>query len=113
MWWWGKRGLDQMGGLKWVAVLCTMALTACSTNGEMYKEGDPVNGQFSVWRTIALPFAVVGVVAGAAVGGAAAGAAAVPQPAPTYTYYPASSRSGVWINTPSGLTYCSRSGNFV
>jgi len=52
-----------------VIVAAALILSACSTNGEFYKEGDPVNGQFSVWRTIALPFAVAAVVVGAAAAG--------------------------------------------
>jgi hypothetical protein len=57
------------------------ALNACSDTGGMYKEGDPQNGTFSAWRTIALPFAVLGIAAvGAAVGAAEA--------QPTYTYRP-------------------------
>ena len=58
-----------------------LAVQACSTNGGMYKENDPVNGDFSVWRSLALPFAVIGVAAV----GAAAGAAAV-TPEPVYYY---------------------------
>lgn len=54
-----------------IAVALMGSVNACSTNGGMYKEGDAVNGEFSVWHTIALPFAVAGVVAGAAVVGAA------------------------------------------
>ena len=54
-------------------------LGACSTSGDFYKEGDPVNGDFSVWRTVALPFAVLGV---AAIGAAAGYAAAQPAPSP-------------------------------
>lgn len=59
--------------------LATMA-SACSTAGGWYKEGDPVNGELSTWRTVALPFAAIGVIAGAAVVGAAA---AYSEPAPT------------------------------
>jgi hypothetical protein len=54
-----------------LAVALMGSVNACSTTGGMYKEGDAVNGDFSVWRTIALPFAVAGVVVGAAVVGAA------------------------------------------
>ena len=73
-----------------------LAAGACSTNGGMYKEGDPVNGEFSVWRTIALPFAVAGVIAGAAVVGAAA---AQPTYTPTYTCW-----RGAW----TGRVYCTQ-----
>jgi hypothetical protein len=63
----------------------SLAVGACSTNGEFYKEGDSQNGEFSLWRTVALPFAIAGVVAGAAVVGAAA---AQPTYTPTYTAHP-------------------------
>ena len=64
------------------AVALIAMVGACSTTGEMYREGDAKNGEFSVWRTLALPFAVLGV---AAVGAAAGAAAASPEP--TYTYH--------------------------
>lgn len=72
---------------KFISVISLVVLTsACSDAGGMYKEGDPQNGTFSAWRTIALPFAVLGIAAvGAAVGAAEA--------QPTYTYRPARSCS--------------------
>jgi hypothetical protein len=66
-----------------IPVVLAIVLAGCSTSGGMYREGDPVNGNFSVWRTIALPFAVAGVAAGAAIAGAAA---ATPEPAVSCTY---------------------------
>ena len=90
-----------------IAALAAMSLAvgACSTNGEFYKEGDGKNGEFSVWRTVALPFAIAGVVAGAAVVGAAA---AQPTYTPTYghavawhdgygNYYCRNSATGAFI----------------
>ena len=59
---------------KFISVITLVVMTsACSDTGGMYKEGDPHNGTFSAWRTIALPFAVLGIAAvGAAVGAAEA-----------------------------------------
>lgn len=61
------------------ALALAASLGACSSTGGFYKEGDPQNGEFSTWRTVALPFAVLGV---ALVGAAAGAAAASPPPAP-------------------------------
>jgi hypothetical protein len=66
-------------------------VAACSTNGEMYKEGDAKNGEFSTWRTVMLPLAIAGVVVGAAaVGAAAAQPAYVDQPVAWRNPYKAS-----------------------
>jgi hypothetical protein len=76
---------------------------ACSTNGEFYKEGDAQNGEFSTWRTIMLPFAVAGAIAGAAAVGAAAAQPAYVDPA------------YAWRNPNTGQYYCrsSATGQFI
>ena len=65
-------------------LLVAALLNACSTAGGMYDKDDPANNQFSAWKTIGLPFAVVGL----AVVGAAAGYAAAENARPTYVYTP-------------------------
>jgi hypothetical protein len=87
-----------------LAAAAAMA-TGCSTNGEIYKEGDEKNGEFSIRRTVALPFAVAGVVAGAAVVGAAAA-----QPTYAPAGYPVA-----WRDPASGRYFCrnSATGAFI
>ena len=87
-----------MSKMMMLATVVAMTVTAaCSTNGEMYKDGDEKNGEFSVWRTIALPFAAAGVVAGAAAVGAAAA-----QPA----YTPGYGVPVAWRDPYTGQYYC-------
>lgn len=52
-----------------IAFLCVLSmLSACSSSGGIYKEGDPKNGEFSALNTFLLPFAIAGaVLVGAAV----------------------------------------------
>ena len=58
-------------------LLIVSTVSACSTNGGMYKENDEKDGKFSLLNTFLLPFAV----AGAVVAGAAVAAADTPPPA--------------------------------
>jgi hypothetical protein len=87
-----------------ISLIAVISLVgACSTNGEMYKEGDAKNGEFSTWRTVMLPFAIAGVVVGAAAVGAAAAQ-------PTYV-----DQSYAWRNPYTGRYYCrsSATGEFI
>ena len=67
-----------------IAVAIMGSVNACSTNGGMYTEGDPVNGEFSVWKTAGA--VVLGIITVGAVGAAAYAGAS--DPAPTYSYSP-------------------------
>jgi hypothetical protein len=89
---------------KMISLIAAVSLLgACSTNGEMYKEGDAQNGEFSTWRTVMLPFAIAGVVVGAAAVGAAAAQ-------PTYVDQPIA-----WRSPYNGQYYCrsSATGQFI
>jgi hypothetical protein len=89
---------------KMISLIAAISLLgACSTNGEMYKEGDAQNGEFSTWRTVMLPFAIAGVVVGAAAVGAAAAQ-------PTYVDQPIA-----WRSPYNGQYYCrsSATGQFI
>jgi hypothetical protein len=65
-----------------LAMALLSSVSACSTAGGMYTEGDPVNGEFSVWKTAGA--VVLGVLTVGAVGAAAYAGAS--DPAPTYSY---------------------------
>jgi hypothetical protein len=67
-----------------LAIALLSSLNACSTAGGMYTEGDPVNGEFSVWKTAGA--VVLGIITVGAVGAAAYAGAS--DPAPTYSYSP-------------------------
>jgi hypothetical protein len=64
-----------------LAMALLSSVSACSTAGGMYTEGDPVNGEFSGWKTagaVLLGILTVGAVGAAAYAGAS-------DPAPTYS----------------------------
>lgn len=84
---------------KIVSAIALMAmLGACSTAGGMYSEGDPVNGQFSGWKTAGA--VLLGIVTLGAVGAAAyAGAADAPAYSPTTTVHCTSNRLGYTVYT--------------
>jgi hypothetical protein len=89
---------------KTISLLAVFTLVgACSTNGEFYHEGDAKNGEFSTWRTVMLPFAIAGVIAGAAAVGVAAAQ-------PTYV-----DPAYAWRNPYTGQYYCrsSATGQFI
>lgn len=59
--------------LKALLIAALLTTSACSTAGGMYTEGDPVNGDFSVWKTagaVLLGVVTMGAIAGAAYAGA-------------------------------------------
>jgi hypothetical protein len=55
--------LKNLGSL--FVIIFSSLLTACSSSGGIYKEGDAQNGEFSVLNTALVSLAVVGVVAAA------------------------------------------------
>ena len=55
------------------SILLVSMLSACSTAGGWYSEGDPVNGDFSVWKSagaVVLGAITLGMVGAAAYAGA-------------------------------------------
>jgi hypothetical protein len=69
-----------------LAMALLSSVSACSTAGGMYTEGDPVNGEFSGWKTAGA--VLVGILTVGAVGAAAYASASNPAPSYSYTARP-------------------------
>ena len=96
--------------LRALLIAALLTTSACSTAGGMYTEGDPVNGDFSVWKTAGA--VLLGVVTMGAIAGAAYAGAQDSHPTYTTTYVtPSYSYSGTRQYLVNGtLVTCSGSG---
>jgi hypothetical protein len=94
-----------------IMLVAALMSSACSTAGGMYSSGDPVNGQFSGWKTAGA--VLLGVLTLGAVGAAAYAGASNP----TYsnnnvTYVGGNSNMRTYIVNGEYVT-CYRSGSIV